>query len=97
MFFYAKMNQKAVCIFIGRKAKPSYIMAINYELRIKNNHSVRICAAGKKRLTLLNILYDMRNVVDVLSWSQQMTEVGGLELCVHVALKDKNATNKTAT
>jgi len=96
MFFYAKMKQP-VCIFIGRKAKPSYIMAINYELRIKNNHSVRICAAGKKRLTLLNILYDMRNVVDVLSWSQQMTEVGGLELCVHVALKDKNATNKTAT
>lgn len=69
-------------IRVGRKSKQSYIEAINYALKLVKQDKIMVCAAGRKRLILLDVLYIVNLGVDVLEWKQQRTELGGLELSV---------------
>jgi len=69
-------------IKVGKRGKQSYIGAVIYALEVENQKKVMITAAGKRRLTLLDALYMLNSRVKVVEWSQQQTELGGLELRV---------------
>lgn len=67
-------------IRVGRRSKQSYIEAINYALKLVKQSKIMVCAAGRRRLMLLDVVYMMNHCVEVLQWKQQQTELGGLEL-----------------
>ena len=69
-------------IKVASRGKQTYIAAINYALKLIKQPKVMICAAGKRRLILLDTIYVMNPGVEVLEWKQQQTELGGLELRV---------------
>ena len=69
-------------IKVGKRGKQSYIGAVIYALESEKQGKVMITAAGKRRLTLLDALYMLNSRARVIEWSQQRTELGGLELRV---------------
>ena len=76
-------------IKVGRRSKQTYIESINYALKLVKQSKIMVCAAGRKRLMLLDVLYMMNQSVEVLEWKQQQTELGGLELRVILKVAEK--------
>lgn len=44
-------------IKVGRKSKQAYIEAINYALKLVKQSKIMVCAAGRKRLILLDVFF----------------------------------------
>ena len=67
-------------IKVGSKAPRDYIEAINHALILEKQQKVMITGVGKRRLTILDVLYKMNTSVRIVDCKQQQTELGKLEL-----------------
>lgn len=75
-------------IRIGRKGKGSYISAVEYEIKINNNNTVKLSAVGKRLSTLVAVVHDCKPFMTASEWNTAQTEINGYELSVILTKKE---------